>query len=406
MEPLVLMSVLLTHVASRGLEAARQLLEADAAWPDIASGLAYVILSNAGAERPAFSDKPLRVSTALQMRRTPELAAFGYVADTLDSDATKLWAEGVNHLRGRQIYPSDRNSFIFNPVEILGVARGLSCVRAELDAHREWFIKTICKGLEEGQFRSAITQIAAFTALKCLGHSHDSASEHAPLDLSTVSSAELVLLAGIDLAFGIGKPSRRELEDALLQLILGESLILNDVAEAATVLVILQRTIDRVSLGSEAVSPTDRIIALCRRFPLLVQRLQQRQRGRLPFTVKDEYDVQDLLHGILKLHFDDVRPEEYTPSHAGAASRVDFLLPLERIVVEAKMTRPSLKHKEVVDELIIDATRYSKLGSVDTLICLIYDPGRYFVNPKAAETDVEAASTRLTVHAVVCPHGL
>jgi hypothetical protein len=33
--------------------------------------------------------------------------------------------EGFEHLRGRQIYPTDRQSFIFNPVEILGVATGL-----------------------------------------------------------------------------------------------------------------------------------------------------------------------------------------------------------------------------------------------------------------------------------------
>jgi hypothetical protein len=67
-----------------------------------------------------------------------------------------------------------------------------------------------------------------------------------------------------------------------------------------------------------------------------VERLQNRQRRRAPFEVADEYDVHDLLHAILKLHFDDVRPEEYTPSYAGSASRVDFFLPKERLVVEAK----------------------------------------------------------------------
>ena len=46
--------------------------------------------------------------------------------------------------------------------------------------------------------------------------------------------------------------------------------------------------------------------------------------------------MQDLLHAILKLHFDDVRPEEYTPSYSGNASKVDFYLPPERLVVEAK----------------------------------------------------------------------
>jgi hypothetical protein len=82
-----------------------------------------------------------------------------------------------------------------------------------------------------------------------------------------------------------------------------------------------------MELVADGTNPEDRIVALCRRFPLFVDRLQNRQRSRNPVCVDDEYDVQDLLHAILKLHFDDVRPEEVTPSYAGSASRVDFYLP-------------------------------------------------------------------------------
>ena len=128
--------------------------------------------------------------------------------------------------------------------------------------------------------------------------------------------------------------------------------------------------------------------------------------GAGSLDVADEYDVQDLLHGILRLHFDDVRPEEHTPSYGGSSSRVDFLLPKERIVVEAKMTRPNLGQKEVVDQLIIDATRYAQMDGVDTLICLVYDPSRRCANPKTVETDVEKSATRLAVRAVICPQGL
>ena len=70
--------------------------------------------------------------------------------------------------------------------------------------------------------------------------------------------------------------------------------------------------------------------------------------------------MQDLLHTILKLHFDDVRPEEVTPSYAGSAPRVDFYLPRERIVVEAK-TRANLGQKEVANQLLIDVARYAQM---------------------------------------------
>jgi hypothetical protein len=171
--------------------------------------------------------------------------------------------------------------------------------------------------------------------------------------------------------------------------------------------VLLKRAIDRVVTITQSDSdPITKITALCRRFPLFAERLKSRQRGRQPFQISDEYDVQDLLHAILKLHFDDVRPEEWTPSYAANASRVDFLLPRERTIVETKMTRPNLGQREVTNELIIDAARYAKFPQVDHLICLIYDPGRYISNASALENDLAETGSRLRVVAVVCPRGM
>ena len=43
--------------------------------------------------------------------------------------------------------------------------------------------------------------------------------------------------------------------------------------------------------------------------------------------MEDEYDVQDLFHALLTIYFEDIRKEEWSPSYAGGASRMDFLLP-------------------------------------------------------------------------------
>jgi hypothetical protein len=191
-----------------------------------------------------------------------------------------------------------------------------------------------------------------------------------------------------------------------LQRLLVGAVGINDEAEAAALLIWAGRISDRMSLSSPE-NAVEQIVALCRRFPLFVERLRTRQRQRVPLEkIKDEYDVQDLLHAILKLHFDDVRPEEVTPSYAGSSSRVDFHLPKERIVVEAKMTRSNLGQKEVADELIIDANRYRTVPGVETLICLVYDPDKRCQNPTALERDVEASGVQLSVRAIVCPHGL
>lgn len=82
---------------------------------------------------------------------------------------------------------------------------------------------------------------------------------------------------------------------------------------------------------------------------------------------------------------------------------MDFFLPNERIIVEAKMTRPTLKQDKLVTELIDDVTRYSKKETVDTLICLVYDPDGHCTTPKAIERDLEVSASRLRVRVVVCP---
>jgi hypothetical protein len=75
---------------------------------------------------------------------------------------------------------------------------------------------------------------------------------------------------------------------------------------------------------------------ICNRFHLVCRRLRTRYSDRPTIEIEDEYDVQDLLHALLHLHFDDIRREEWTPSYAGGSSRVDFLLKSEQIVIEVK----------------------------------------------------------------------
>jgi hypothetical protein len=66
--------------------------------------------------------------------------------------------------------------------------------------------------------------------------------------------------------------------------------------------------------------------------------LKARHDGRSTLEITDEYDAQDLFTAMLKLHFDDVRPEEWTPSYAGNSSRIDFLLKEFGLAIEVKMT--------------------------------------------------------------------
>jgi len=149
--------------------------------------------------------------------------------------------------------------------------------------------------------------------------------------------------------------------------------------------------------------PLEEVRRLLLRFHSVVIQLRQRHEQRATLDVADEYDIQDLLHALLLLYFDDVRPEEWTPSYAGKASRVDFLLKPESLVIEVKKTRPGLGAKEIGDQLILDIERYSKLSSCKVLVCMVYDPENRILNPGGLESDLSGTRNGMKVEVIVVP---
>jgi len=143
-------------------------------------------------------------------------------------------------------------------------------------------------------------------------------------------------------------------------------------------------------------SPIERLRHIANRLPLvahqILSRRQEKSKPRPTLTIDDEYDVQDLLHAILKLDFDDIRPEEWCPSYAGSSKRSDFLLKAEAIVIEVKKTRPGLGQKEVGDQLTIDIANYRKHPSCRHLFCLVWDSARLISNPEGLRTDLEGSN--------------
>lgn len=125
------------------------------------------------------------------------------------------------------------------------------------------------------------------------------------------------------------------------------------------------------------------------RFHNMVKTLRNRYNNRHTLDVKDEYDVQDLLYSILQIFFKDIRKEEWTPSYAGNCSRVDFLLKQEKVVIEVKKTRSTMKDKDLGEQLIIDIAKYKVHPDCKKLICFVYDPDGRIVNPEGIVKDLE-----------------
>lgn len=139
-------------------------------------------------------------------------------------------------------------------------------------------------------------------------------------------------------------------------------------------------------------SSIDAIPNTLNKFHNVAKQLLNRREDRNTLKIQDEYDVQDLLHALLRMYFDDIRPEEYTPSYAGSSTRVDFLLKREKTVIEVKKTRTGLTDKEVGNQLIQDFHHYKSHPDCEKLICFVYDPDNKIQNPRGLEDDLNKLS--------------
>lgn len=137
---------------------------------------------------------------------------------------------------------------------------------------------------------------------------------------------------------------------------------------------------------------SDKIALVLNRFSIVERQLQKRHDGRAGFPLNDEYDVQDLLEALLRIFFDDVRAEEASPSMAGKATRIDFVLVSDNSAIEAKYVM-SANCKKIRDELLVDIATYGLHPKVKKLYCFVYDPEGLIKNPRGFETDIAGQST-------------
>lgn len=158
------------------------------------------------------------------------------------------------------------------------------------------------------------------------------------------------------------------------------------------------RTKSEPSIGKDPA-----LFNLFNRFHAVARQLRNRYNSRNTLVIEDEYDVQDLLHSLLRLYFEDIRTEEWTPSYAGGSSRVDFLLKEEKIVIEVKKTRKGINDRELGKQLIEDKERYRSHPDCKKLICFAYDPEGRIVNPRGIENDLNTQADDFEVLIVIKP---
>ncbi len=149
--------------------------------------------------------------------------------------------------------------------------------------------------------------------------------------------------------------------------------------------------------------PLEVVKSVCRRFHLVARQLRLRGEYRATLDVEDEFDVQDLLHALLRLHFDDIETDEWVPSYANGAPRIMFLLNDGRVGLVVKKTRTGLTAKDLAEQLRVDVEHGHTLKRCSTLLCFVYDPEGRIGNPRGLEADLICISDQLTADVVVAP---
>jgi hypothetical protein len=116
------------------------------------------------------------------------------------------------------------------------------------------------------------------------------------------------------------------------------------------------------------------ILRLCERVPRAAQILGSRQRGKAAFVVSDEYDVQDLLHALLRAYLKYTVSEEPLGKVAGAKSgRPDVAIEDLGVLIEAKYVRGPQDQTRLVEEFAQDLLLYSKWAALKHFVYLCYN---------------------------------
>ncbi|MCF5652092.1 hypothetical protein GIV49_21360 [Pseudomonas syringae] len=160
---------------------------------------------------------------------------------------------------------------------------------------------------------------------------------------------------------------------------------------------------ERLPPTREMLGVDNRLALIFKRFNAFVVSLNSRQRGKPSFEVNDEYDVQDLMLPMLQMEFGIVKREVWGPDIAGSASRVDFQLVNEGVLIEIKKTRGSLSDRELSNELIVDVIRYSAYEHINKIVFFIYDPETRIRDPLVLLTDIEKLRDKVDVKIFISP---
>lgn len=145
-------------------------------------------------------------------------------------------------------------------------------------------------------------------------------------------------------------------------------------------------TLDSKFIKSNQESKLDLINIVIEKFTSAAKSLLHRRKGKPTIEIHDEYDMQDILHVILKPHFPTIKIEEVVTGHSASNFlKIDFVLSNIKVAIECKCIRNKEHTKNITKELNDDIQTYHKHVDCSHLIFFIYDKDMLINDPDTLE---------------------
>jgi REase_DpnII-MboI len=113
---------------------------------------------------------------------------------------------------------------------------------------------------------------------------------------------------------------------------------------------------------------------LCKRLRFAAKQLTRRRAGKPDFNIGDEYDVQDLLHAIIRCYLKYSVQEDPISTVAGTkSSRADIAIEELGVLIDLKFVRSPNDQKQLLSDFAEDLVLYSKWPHLKTFVFCVYN---------------------------------
>lgn len=117
------------------------------------------------------------------------------------------------------------------------------------------------------------------------------------------------------------------------------------------------------------------VLRLCERLPQAARILCNRQRkDKASFEITDEYDIQDLLHALLRGYLKHSVQEDPLPKVAGTKSgRADISIEDLGVLIEVKYVHGPQDQRRIFEDFSQDLLLYTEWPHLRTLVLVVYN---------------------------------